>query len=55
VIVLADGEIVAHGPATEVLVASTMFAPMTSKVLAPLAWLTVSDVRTALDLRDAHA
>ena len=55
VIVLADGEIVAHGPATEVLVASTMFAPMTSKVLAPLAWLTVSDVRTALDHRDAHA
>jgi len=48
VVVLADGEVVAAGAADEVLTASTMFAPMTSKVLSPLKWLTVSDIRDAL-------
>ena len=47
VIVLAEGEVVAEGPAAEVLVASPAFAPQVAKVLAPLPWLTVDDVVAA--------
>jgi len=49
VVVLGDGEVVADGPATEVVVASPAFAPQVAKVLAPQPWLTVSEVRTALE------
>ena len=48
VIVLADGEVVADGPATDVVVGSPMFAPQVSKVLSPQPWLTVSEVAAAL-------
>jgi energy-coupling factor transport system ATP-binding protein len=48
VVVLAEGEAVADGPTTEVLVASPAFAPQVAKVLAPLPLLTVADVRRAL-------
>lgn len=48
VVVLSEGEVVAAGPAHEVLTASTMFAPIATKVLAPLQWLTVNDVRRSL-------
>jgi energy-coupling factor transport system ATP-binding protein len=48
IVVLADGEIVADGPATEVAVSSPIFAPQVSKVLAPLPWLTVRSVVEAL-------
>jgi len=48
VVVLADGEVVADGPATDVVVGSPMFAPQVSKVLAPQPWLTVSEVAAAL-------
>jgi energy-coupling factor transport system ATP-binding protein len=48
VIVLAEGEVVADGPATEVVVGSPMFAPQVSKVLAPQPWLTVAEVAAAL-------
>jgi energy-coupling factor transport system ATP-binding protein len=47
VVILGDGEIVAQGPARDVLTASTMFAPMTSKVLAPQKWLTVNEIKTS--------
>jgi energy-coupling factor transport system ATP-binding protein len=47
--VIADGEIVADGPTSAVLVSSPMFAPQVAKVLAPEAWLTVTDVASALD------
>jgi energy-coupling factor transport system ATP-binding protein len=49
VVVLGDGEVVADGPATEVVVASPAFAPQVAKVLAPEPWLTVAEVRTALE------
>jgi energy-coupling factor transport system ATP-binding protein len=49
VVVLGDGEVVADGPATEVVVASPAFAPQVAKVLAPQPWLTVDDVREALE------
>jgi len=48
VVILADGEIVADGPATDVLVSSPMFAPQVTKILAPAEWLTVADVAAAL-------
>lgn len=49
VIVLADGEIVADGPAAEVVVASPAFAPQVAKILAPAPWLTVHQVARALE------
>jgi energy-coupling factor transport system ATP-binding protein len=48
VIVMAQGEIVADGPTTDVIVASPMFAPQIAKILAPLPYLTVAQVETAL-------
>jgi energy-coupling factor transport system ATP-binding protein len=48
VVVLADGEVVADGPATDVVVGSPMFAPQVSKVLSPQPWLTVSEIAAAL-------
>lgn len=47
-VVMADGEIVAAGPAREVIAASPMFAPQVAKILSPAAWLTVSEVRESL-------
>ncbi|MFC0600853.1 ABC transporter ATP-binding protein [Streptomyces palmae] len=49
VVILADGEVVADGPTAEVVVSSPAFAPQVSKVLAPLPWLTVPQVRRALE------
>jgi energy-coupling factor transport system ATP-binding protein len=48
IVVLADGEIVADGPAAEVAVGSPVFAPQVAKVLAPLPVLTVHDVVSGL-------
>ncbi len=45
VVVMAEGDIVADGPTTEVVVASPAFAPQVAKILAPLPYLTVDDVR----------
>jgi energy-coupling factor transport system ATP-binding protein len=47
-IVLAEGEVVADGPAREVVVHSPVFAPQVAKVLAPEPWLTVAEVAAAL-------
>ncbi|SDK01582.1 ABC transporter ATP-binding protein [Streptomyces indicus] len=49
VVILAEGEVVADGPTEEVVVSSPSFAPQIGKVLAPLPWLTVGQVRTALE------
>ncbi len=48
VVVMAEGEIVADGPAAEVVVSSPVFAPQIAKVLAPLPYLTVDQATTAL-------
>jgi len=48
VAVLAAGEIVADGPAREVVTSSPAFAPQVAKVLAPLRWLTTADVAAGL-------
>ncbi|MEE1928553.1 ATP-binding cassette domain-containing protein [Streptomyces sp. TRM 70351] len=49
VVVLAQGEVVADGPTPDVVVSSPAFAPQTAKVLAPQRWLTVPQVRRALE------
>lgn len=48
VVVMAEGDIVANGPTSEVIVASPVFAPQTAKILAPLPFLTVDQVAAAL-------
>ena len=48
VVVLADGELVADGPAREVVGHSPVFAPQVAKILAPESWLTVAEVAAAL-------
>jgi len=48
VVVLAGGEVVADGPAREVVCHSPVFAPQVAKVLAPAEWLTVAEVAAAL-------
>ncbi len=50
VVVVAQGEVVADGPTADVVVASPAFAPQVAKVLAPLRWLTVDQVRRSLAL-----
>lgn len=49
VLVLADGQVVADGPAREVVCHSPVFAPQVAKVLAPEPWLTVDEVAGALE------
>ncbi|MFF5517773.1 ABC transporter ATP-binding protein [Streptomyces coeruleorubidus] len=48
VVLLADGEVIADGPTADVVVSSPSFAPQVTKILAPQHWLTVSQVRAAL-------
>ncbi|MDQ1486797.1 MAG: energy-coupling factor transport system ATP-binding protein [Actinomycetota bacterium] len=47
-VVLADGEVVADGATADVVTASPAFAPQVAKILAPLPWLTVAQVRASL-------
>lgn len=49
VVILAGGEVVADGPTRQVVVSSPAYAPQTAKILAPQEWLTVNQVRTALE------
>ncbi|MDT4996764.1 MAG: energy-coupling factor transport system ATP-binding protein [Pseudonocardiales bacterium] len=48
VVVLAEGEVVADGPAAEVIGASPAFAPQAAKVFAPVPVLTVGQLAAAL-------
>jgi energy-coupling factor transport system ATP-binding protein len=48
-VVLADGQIITDGPARRVVCHSPIFAPQVAKVLAPEEWLTVEEVRRALE------
>ena len=49
VVIVAEGEIVADGVTSEVITSSPAFAPQVAKILAPDNWLTVDEVRKALD------
>jgi energy-coupling factor transport system ATP-binding protein len=48
VVVMAEGDIVADGSVADIMVASPSFAPQVAKILAPLEYLTIDQVRTAL-------
>jgi energy-coupling factor transport system ATP-binding protein len=48
-VLLAEGEVVADGVAREVVCHSPVFSPQVAKVLAPEPWLTVDEVRRALE------
>ncbi|GGJ11980.1 ABC transporter ATP-binding protein [Streptomyces brasiliensis] len=48
VVLLADGEVIADGPTSGIVVSSPSFAPQVTKILAPQEWLTVAQVREAL-------
>lgn len=47
VVILADGEVIADGPTTEVIMSSPAFAPQVAKVLAPAPLLTVAAAQKA--------
>jgi energy-coupling factor transport system ATP-binding protein len=53
VVIVADGEVVADGPTSEVITSSPMFAPQVAKILSPQPWLTVEQVRKALEQETA--
>ncbi|WP_447037142.1 ABC transporter ATP-binding protein [Streptomyces sp. DSM 118878] len=55
VVILADGEVVADGPTPQIVVSSPSFAPQVTKILAPREWLTVTQVREALDAAEGTA
>lgn len=55
VVVMAEGDIVADGPTTEVIVASPVFAPQVAKILSPLPYLTVDQVASVLPAGEAGA
>ncbi len=48
VLVMAQGEVVADGPARELLTASPAFAPQVARILSPGPWATVAEVAAAL-------
>ena len=48
VLVLAQGELIADGPARDVVCHTPAFAPQVAKVLRPLTLLTVDEVKAAL-------
>lgn len=49
VALLAEGEVVADGPAPAVLAGSPAFAPQVAKVMHPQQWLTVAQLAAALE------
>lgn len=49
VVIIAEGDVVADGSTEQITTASPMFAPQVAKVLAPGPWLTVEQVKRALD------
>ena len=49
VVLLAEGEVIADGPTADIVVSSPSFAPQVTKILAPQHWLTVTQVRAALE------
>jgi energy-coupling factor transporter ATP-binding protein EcfA2 len=48
VVVMAEGDIVADGPTADVVGASPAFAPQVAKIMAPLTYLTMDQIRLAV-------
>jgi energy-coupling factor transport system ATP-binding protein len=53
VVLLADGEITGEGPTRDVVCHSPVFSPQVAKILSPIAVLTVTEVREALEAAGA--
>jgi energy-coupling factor transport system ATP-binding protein len=53
VVILAEGEVVADGPTSDVVMSSPMFAPQVAKILSPQAWLTVDQVAAVIHPDDS--
>ena len=49
-VVLAGGEVIANGPARDVVCHTPAFAPQVAKVFAPMTWLSVDEVERALEV-----
>jgi len=47
VVVMAQGEVIADGSASDILTGTPLFAPQVAKVMAPLPFLTVQQVKAA--------
>jgi energy-coupling factor transport system ATP-binding protein len=47
-VVLAEGAVIADGPAREVVCQSQVFAPQVAKIVAPAPWLTVDEIAAAV-------
>jgi energy-coupling factor transport system ATP-binding protein len=45
---MADGDVVAGGSTVDVVGASPAFAPQVAKILSPLAYLTIDQVKSAV-------
>jgi energy-coupling factor transport system ATP-binding protein len=52
VIVMADGDVVAKGSTVDVVGASPAFAPQVAKILSPLTYLTIDQVKSAVGVAD---
>lgn len=50
VLILSEGELIANGPAAEVLGASPLFAPQVARLFPGLGWLTVEDALAGLGM-----
>jgi energy-coupling factor transporter ATP-binding protein EcfA2 len=50
VVVLADGDVIADGPTSEVVRHSRVFAPQVARIMDPEPFLTVAEVARALEL-----
>lgn len=48
VLIMAAGEVVADGPAADIVTASPAFAPQVAKVMSPERWLTLEQLRGAV-------
>jgi ABC-type multidrug transport system ATPase subunit len=48
VLIMAAGEVVADGPAADIVTASPAFAPQVAKVMSPDRWLTLEQLRGAV-------
>ena len=47
-IVLSQGEVIAQGPAREVVCHTPVFAPQVAKIFSPMKWLTVEEIERVI-------
>jgi energy-coupling factor transport system ATP-binding protein len=55
VVVMGDGDVIADGPTSEIVLASPAFAPQVAKIMTPLRYLQAGQVADALNRSSAFA